>query len=169
MKKIRKNKMLLEQRIMWLVVLVLLAICCFFGYIQYKNIRSKIGYPIKNITNENLGEEHCLEDICINDLKISYYEDGISTISGNMYHTSEETKDVCVKIQFLKEGTTDTYDFNTCYYQMTPHENVYIETYFSEEQKDLVFSKDYRLTYLNSQELDQLYRNRDEELSKITG
>ena len=70
-KKIKFNffsDLLLEQRIMWIVVLLLLCIFCFFAYVQYKAVVHKNGYPIKNITNNNLKDEHCYEDVCVKDV-----------------------------------------------------------------------------------------------------
>lgn len=161
-KKIKFNffsDLLLEQRIMWIVVLLLLCIFCFFAYVQYKAVVHKNGYPIKNITNNNLKDEHCYEDVCVKDVVIHYDKEDISSIYGVMYHKGVGVKDTCFKLKFLREGTTDTYDFDICYFGLKAYKEMDFATYFEEDQADLVFSKEFEITSLSSEEYDELYQS----------
>ena len=169
-----KNKkthdLYLEKRILVIVILVLfICVSSFLAYLQYKGKLFQNGYPVTNIVNdhEELQKEHCFEDICIKGLTIAYYKDSISSIYGTMVQKTSSKKDACVKIQFIFDNTTDTQDFETCYYDLEPNEEVFIETYFEEEQRDLVFAKDYQLTGLSADELNALYVERDHELEKM--
>jgi len=153
------NDLIIEQKIMWVVVLILLCIFCFFGYVQYKAMMDKKGYPVKNITNENLKEEHCYEDVCVKDVVVHYDTEDISSIYGVMYHKGTGVKDTCFKIKFLREGTTDTYDFDICYFGLMAYKEMDFATYFEEDQADLVFSRDFEITSLSAEEYDELYQS----------
>lgn len=153
------NDLIIEQKIMWVVVLLLLCIFCFFGYVQYKAMMDKKGYPVKNITNENLKDEHCYEDVCVKDVVVHYDTEDISSIYGVMYHKGTGVKDTCFKIKFLREGTTDTYDFDICYFGLMAYKEMDFATYFEEDQADLVFSRDFEITSLSAEEYDELYQS----------
>lgn len=152
------SDLLLEQRIMWVVVLLLLCIFCFFAYVQYKAVIHKNGYPVKNLTNDSIKEEHCYDDVCFKNVVIYYDKEDISSVYGKMYYKGTGVKDACAKLKFLREGTTDTYDFNICYFGLKAYKEIDFETYFEEDQADLIFSKDYELAGLSSEEYDELYQ-----------
>lgn len=158
-KMINFKELPLKQKIMWIVVLLLLiCILSFFGYIIYKSIMDKRGYPIQNITNENLKDEHCYEDVCVKDVVINYEKNDISSIYGVMYHKGAEVKDTCFKIKFARFGTTETYDFNICYFGLEPYKELDFATYFDEDQADLVYSRSFELTGISEEEFNELYQ-----------
>ena len=166
-KKENIKELLLEKKILWLSILIIfLLLLIVVGLLIYHQKRVEKGYPIQNIINnsEALTSEHCLDDVCLEGMTLAYYKDGVSFISANMIYHGEYPKDVCLKIQFQSEGETATQDFNTCYYDVIPGEETPIETYFTEEQKELVYSKDYVLTYLSEDEENEIYQAREEEL-----
>ena len=161
-KKTNKKSLSLENKI--LIVSILFLFIIIVNIVIYVK-RIEIGYPIKNILNnsDSLTEEHCLDNICINNMNIYYNKDNISSVSGLMKNTSPNTIDACVKIKFTVPEHEETIDYNFCYYELKTNEEVPIETYFNEDQKDLVFATNYELDYLSDEELQQLYDAREKD------
>ncbi len=160
-KKETKN-LSLEHKIL-VISLLLLFIIIINAIIYVKRI--EIGYPIENITNndEVLTKEHCLDNMCINNMTIYYNKNNISSVSGMLTNKSEDTMDACFKVKFTVPGHEETIDYNICNFDLKPNDEVPIETYFNEEQKDLVFASNYTLEYLNDEELQQLYDAREKD------
>ena len=78
----------LEKRLLCLSILVLFVLLVIFLiYIKHK----ENGYPIKNVVNDNatLTKIHCLDTICIKDMRVDYYKDSISSISGFIMNNGE--------------------------------------------------------------------------------
>jgi len=154
--------LLLEKKILWIsIVLLLVIIIIFLIFVKYK----EKGYPVQNIINqdETLQKTHCLDSICIEGMMLSYYKDGLSSISGFMTNAGKERRDACLKIKFILNGQDETIDFNTCYWDLGIDEKVPIETYFGEDQKELVFAVDYQLDYLTDDELQMLQDAREKD------
>lgn len=156
MSKKKLKDVSLDKKILILSILILFIILTvFLLFFKYK----EKGYKIKNIINSNpqLSSKHCLDTICIDELKIFYYKDQISSISGYIINEGTTRGDACVKIKFILPGKEETVDYNTCYYDLGVDEKVPLETYFNEDKKDLVQATDYKLEYLSDEELKQLY------------
>lgn len=162
MNKKKLKELLLEKRILILSILILLIIVIIF--LMFAKYKEK-GYPIKNIVNESnkITEKKCLDSICIEDLRIAYYKDDISSISGFITNEGDMRMDACLKLKFVIQGQEETIDFNTCYYDLGVDEKIPLETYFDEDNKDLVFATDYKLEYLSDEELKQLYDEREKD------
>lgn len=163
-KELRFEKMIMIFSIVITIICVGIIVAFFFLH-KGKHDATKKEYPINNLVNRNekLTKEHCLDDFCLRNISLAYYKDSPSSVSGDLINKSNDVKDICFKISFKTVGIEDTSDFDICYYETKPNEILPVETYFEEDQKNLVYAEDYSLSYLTEEERKVFDKKREEE------
>lgn len=159
MKKKRKLKLIITV----IIIIVIIIVGAYLIFHKEEKKEKKKGYPIKNIVNKDLGDEHCLDDFCLKNMTIAYYKDSISSIYAELINKSGEIKDICLKISFKTKGIEKTFDYSTCYLKADPNKENPIETYFGEEEKDVVFANSYQISYLTPEEKQEILSTKESE------
>lgn len=100
--------------------------------------------------SKNLVKEHCLDNLCLSAMEMTFERDGFGVVSANMYNNSNSVIPASyVNLNFIVDGEVAKLHF--FHSDIHPGVKMYLEIHFTENL--FMKAKDYKIEYPSEEEI----------------